>query len=285
MIDYKDIEPRLAGMWEEIFAAYGIDLPKWQGKNTKNAPCPLCGGDDRAHFRMTEGRVSLFCRHCAADRMKSAEEVLMEYSGMEFHDMVRELAQFAGHVDNVQITKAKKRVAATPKRNIPISHCQVMPEQVEVALSKCELVANHWLLNRFSLQYPYDLHATKKGILLPIQNESGVFINSVMIKTNEHNKVEKLYQAGGISYGAWHQIPRCETRQPDGVVWCVSLVEGLRQWWTHGKETRVLFDINNMIYAVNVGIAKPADEIICSDIERELLPVMDSLTCNRTEVQ
>lgn len=280
MTNYQDIEPKLAGMWEEIFTAYGIDLPKWQGKNTKNGSCPLCGGTDRAHFRMTEGRISLYCRHCAADRMKSAEEVLMEYSGMDFHQMVMELAQFVGHVDDKQITKAKKKIAATSKRNMPVDHKQVMPDDVELALSKCEVVAMHPLLNRFSLQYPYDLYATKNGFVLPMQNEQGAFINAAMIYTDEHNKVQKRYQAGGISYGAWHLIPKCETRQPYGVVWCVSLVEGLRQWWLHGKEVRVLFDINNMIYVVNVGIANATDEIVCSDIERELLPVIDNLTSN-----
>ena len=55
MIDYKDLEPQLRGLWPEIFASIGVTIPKMRGKNSVNCPCPLCGGDDRAHYREDEG--------------------------------------------------------------------------------------------------------------------------------------------------------------------------------------------------------------------------------------
>ena len=82
MIDYRDkVEPKLRGMWQEFFESVGISVGAIKGVNSKNGPCPLCGGDDRAHYRDVDGRLSLYCRSCAADSMKASEQVYMEATG------------------------------------------------------------------------------------------------------------------------------------------------------------------------------------------------------------
>ena len=98
MIDYKDLEPQLRGLWPEIFTAIGLKIPKMRGKNSVNHPCPLCGGDDRAHWREQNGRLALFCRSCAADSMHSPETVYRAVTGVTFGEMVSQLAGYVCHV-------------------------------------------------------------------------------------------------------------------------------------------------------------------------------------------
>lgn len=270
-MDYRELEPQLAGMWQAIMEDYGIAFPKWQGKNTKNGPCPLCGGTDRAHFRMTEGRISLFCRHCAADNMKSPEQIIMEYSGISFADLVKELSQYVTGADTKTLTQAKRRVLATPKTNMPVDHKQCMPDFVEEKLANVPAVEMHRLLNRFSLQYPYSFKATADAMYFQIENEQGAVINAVKIFDN-NGTLDKQWLAGGCSYRAWHNIPACEVRQTEGIAWSVSLISGLRHWWKTGQEVRVMFDFSVMLHAVNAGLIRSNDTILCSSWQREQLP-------------
>ena len=46
MIDYRnEIAPKMLGLWPEFFANIGIDVGVMRGQNSKNGPCPLCGGN------------------------------------------------------------------------------------------------------------------------------------------------------------------------------------------------------------------------------------------------
>ena len=89
MTDYNQIQKILTGQWHDVLAMYGISVPKFRGKNSANGPCPCCGGKDRAHWREVEGRLALFCRSCAADKMKSPEEVIIEVCNIGFGQLVR----------------------------------------------------------------------------------------------------------------------------------------------------------------------------------------------------
>lgn len=99
MIDYRnEIAPKMLGLWPEFFSNIGIDVGVIRGQNSKNGPCPLCGGDDRAHWRDVDSRLSLYCRVCAADSMKSPETVYMEATGRSFAQFVQDAANFVSFV-------------------------------------------------------------------------------------------------------------------------------------------------------------------------------------------
>lgn len=111
MIDYRnEVEPKLRGMWQEFFESVGISVGAIKGVNSKNGPCPLCGGDDRAHYRDVDGRLSLYCRSCAADSMKAPEQVYMEATGRSFAQFVEDASRFVSYVPNEVIAaKAVQR--------------------------------------------------------------------------------------------------------------------------------------------------------------------------------
>ena len=101
MIDYRnEVAPKMLGLWPEFFANIGIDVGVMRGQNSKNGPCPLCGGDDRAHWRDVDGRIALYCRSCAAEQMKSPEDVYMEATGRSFAQFVDDASRFVSYVPN-----------------------------------------------------------------------------------------------------------------------------------------------------------------------------------------
>lgn len=96
MIDYREIVGHMDGQWGEFFNSVGLQIPQMKGVNSKNMPCPLCGGDDRAHWRDESGRLVLYCRNCAADKCKSPEDVYQELTGCGFRDLVVAVSSFLG---------------------------------------------------------------------------------------------------------------------------------------------------------------------------------------------
>ena len=99
MVDYKDVEPLLRGMWPEIFASIGIKMPRFKNKNGPNMPCPICGvGVDRAHWRDVDGRIALYCRVCAPDSMWSPESVYMKLTGISFPEFCDDMKNFINFI-------------------------------------------------------------------------------------------------------------------------------------------------------------------------------------------
>lgn len=142
MIDYRnEVAPKMLGLWPEFFANIGIDVGVMRGQNSKNGPCPLCGGDDRAHWRDVDGRIALYCRSCAAEQMKSPEDVYMEATGRSFAQFVEDASRFVSHVPNEVIAAkvVQRKTLREPK------YCASMPE------SECRKVldANHGSLPVF----------------------------------------------------------------------------------------------------------------------------------------
>lgn len=198
-LDYADIEPQLRGLWHDIMASYGIKVPPIKGRNTDNHPCPLCGGDDRAHWRDEGGRIALYCRVCA-HVMKSPETVIMEYTGIEFYEFVKDMADFINHVPIDRIIKAQK-VIALPKINLPPDH-RVDQERSEKFLSKC----NHEISNGITFHQKGDYE------YLSVQNAVGDIINVVRLAN------PMAFIAGGISYGGFSLIRKGATKE----ILCVS---------------------------------------------------------------
>ena len=126
MIDYRnEIAPKMLGLWPEFFANIGIDVGVMRGQNSKNGPCPLCGGDDRAHWRDVDGRLSLYCRSCAADSMKAPEQVYMEATGRSFAEFVEDASRFVSYVPREVI--AAKVVQRKTLREP--AYCASLPEE------------------------------------------------------------------------------------------------------------------------------------------------------------
>lgn len=99
MIDYRtEIAPKMLGLWPEFFAGVGLDVGVMRGQNSKNGPCPLCGGTDRAHFREEDGRLALYCRACSDGGMWSPEDVYMQVTGRTFGQFVQDAANFVSFV-------------------------------------------------------------------------------------------------------------------------------------------------------------------------------------------
>ena len=279
-MDYKQIEPSLVGRWDEILEMYGISIPKWRGKNTINGPCPCCTdprNHDRAHWRETDGRLSLYCRHCTDPTMKSPEQVIMECCNVSFPELTNDLANFIGHQDERQVKQAQIKAQSKPKRNMPNDHKQDHDKSMAF-LSGLELVPKHEVFNRFSVQYPYDIYAKDNAVYFPVVNESNVVVNVFSVRYDkEVDTIKTKHLAGGYSYAAWHVIPKCEVRQSKGITWTVSVIEAIKQHWLTGKECRACLDVYNMIYMINNGVIGEQDDIIVSSIERELLPIIDGI--------
>lgn len=102
--DWQDVQQAALGQWPDILKAHGVSFrPK-----RKNGPCPLCGGNDRAHFRESDGRVLLYCRHCGTHW---ADSVLLDlaFAG-DFNRMCNELGDWL-HVRPAE-AKTQAKVAA-----------------------------------------------------------------------------------------------------------------------------------------------------------------------------
>lgn len=126
MIDYRnEVAPKMLGLWPEFFANIGIDVGVMRGQNSKNGPCPLCGGEDRSHWRDVDGRLSLYCRACAADSMKSPEAVYMEATGRSFAQFVQDAANFVSFVPS-EVIAAKVVQRKTLREPI---YCASMTEE------------------------------------------------------------------------------------------------------------------------------------------------------------
>lgn len=274
MIDYKSLEMYLVDRWEEVLSLYGIDVPKMQGRNSKNYPCPCCGGDDRAHWREENGRLALYCRSCAADSMKSPEDVIMSCTGITFPELVKELNDFVGGVSTEDLRRAEIKVAAKQKRTTPPDHKQ-RDNAVDV-WETMPIIQKHPAFNMYGVQPPYDCRVTALGApAFDMINENGAIVNIACI-TNDGIK----YLANGVSYGSWHLIPRCETRITDGVAWTRSVITAYHHWYKTGQEVRVTFSHQNTAWMYNRGIIKSISEILDS---KDDLPFVDESN-NRNEV-
>lgn len=256
MIEYRDFEYKLTGLWEEILSMYGIDVPNMRGKNSINHPCPCCGGDDRAHWREQDGRLALYCRSCAPDTMKSPEKVIQEVCGIGFSELVNNLADFVDHKTPEDLKKAKIKTNSKPKRNMPQGHKQDHDKSIAF-LGNCELLDSFSVLLAQGVQHPEKIASNNGYPVLEIKNENDVLVNLCCVyETNV------TFIAGGLSYGAWHTISKCDFRNTDGFVWCDDIFTGLHHWWKTGQETRITFSELNTHWMKLVGIISEQDTII-----------------------
>jgi putative DNA primase/helicase len=231
MINYKtDIEPHLRGLWPDVFRQYGIEVGDFKGRNTKNGECPLCGGDDRAHFRDDNGRVSLYCRHCAADSMKSPENVIMEHQGIDFK-------QFAGDMANyLNLTPIEKREAVKKKNqkvsfNLPTCHKQDLEGAAKFADKAKQVGA-------FITKEGSD--GGLQGVYMPMYNHLQQLVNVAKIMDDGYR-----FLAGGMSYGAFAIIEGNER-----VILCNNHKDAMKLNRDTGATVLVTFYVQNLNFCV-----------------------------------
>lgn len=218
-MDYREIEPNLAGLWPEIVSMYGMDKPEFKGVNTRNGPCPLCGGDDRAHWHdCGQGRIALFCRNCAPGPMKSVEDVCMEYSGRGFREFVEDMASYINHTPIEKIARAKKQ-SAKPKRRYPHDHKE-NAELTKGLLASCQKEKRGGLT----------FYHAENGFYLPIYNVDKEFVNAAHF---EGGKLMR-FVAGGVTYGGFTPI---KVNNDSKWLACVSLSDG--RWLAHTTNKNV----------------------------------------------
>ncbi len=238
---YNDVQDKLSGLWVEVLSMYGIVVGEFKGRNTKNASCPCCGGDDRAHWRETNGRLSLFCRSCAADSMLSAEDVILKLTNINFNDFTNQMADYVNHVPLEVINKAKVKARATPSRSTPISHKQ-NHELVERFLVKCEWCHSMALLC-LSVANPQAQPFFNGVDYWPMMNESGVLVNLAKYDADYTGGRQVAFIAGGVSYGSTYEIKGNKKR-----VLIIDPVDALQFWYKTTASMYVCFDASNLDY-------------------------------------
>lgn len=257
MIRYRDVEPKARGRWLEIMDSFGIHIPRFRGKNSENGPCPLCGGDDRAHWRAANGRIALFCRSCAADSMKSPESVLMEKFNWSFPQFVSEVFRFLHlYPEDYQILTS--RMMSEPNDTMPKDHRQDFSKCkafLDSAIYKSRPFVDGYL-------YPGELPVLNGTKCLPITNERGAVINIAALHSDSIS-----YLAGGISYNAWHEIPGNER-----VVYFLDISDALKFHHAHGVTARALLDMRVVFYmhtkyGVDMVLPDWANELLNGEVE------------------
>lgn len=237
-INYRDIQADLSGMWPDILLMYGIDVGDFKGLNTKNGSCPCCGGDDRAHWRESQGRVSLFCRSCCPDSMKSAEDVILELTNMNFNELVTNLADYINHVPLEKIQQAKVKARAMPSRNMPPDHKQDH-ELVERFLAKCEWCHSMNLLGK-NAPNPQQLPTKANVDYWPMYNKDGVAVNLV-----KYQGEQPVFIAGGISYGALYTI-----KGSNYMIITTDPIDGILCWYKTKATVLIAFTDENLRYCL-----------------------------------
>lgn len=104
-LDYTEIEPRMRGEWHAFIAHETGVEPITEGKGKGiGKPCPICGGNDRAHFKEKDGRVFLFCRGACgntnstwgSNTCSTPEHLCMTLGNYDFPELVRRCADWLG---------------------------------------------------------------------------------------------------------------------------------------------------------------------------------------------
>ena len=249
-IKYKEIQDQLSGMWPDILMMYGINVGDFKGLNTKNSSCPCCGGTDRAHWREQQGRVSLFCRGCCPDSMKSAEDVILETTNMNFNELVNNLADYINHIPLEKIQQAKIKAKAVPTRNMPPDHKQDHVA-VEKFIESCEWCHSMNLLGK-NAPNPQKLPSKNDVDYWPMYNKDGITVNLVKYA----NDVPQFI-AGGISYGALYTI-----KGSDHSIIVDDPIDGILCWYKTKATILIAFTPENLRYCL--AIHRELNPVVCS---------------------
>ena len=237
-LDYKEFSHELNGLWVSVLAEFGIDVGNFKGLNTKNSSCPLCGGDDRAHWREQAGRIALYCRNCTDGSMKSPEDVIMESTGINFNDLVIQLSNFVNHTPLEVLNKAKQVRSAKPTTNMPLDHKQDH-ELCEKFLKLCEICHSMDLLGK-NAPNPQKMPTRNNVDYWTIENEAGIIVN---LAKYDDDKLQFIAQ--GQSYNCLHTIYGGRRE-----IIIVDPIDGILCWYKTKATIHIAFTLENLRYTM-----------------------------------
>lgn len=157
MINYKEIEPQLFDRWPEfIRSVTGYEIPNLKGKGHQ---CPRCGGTDRAHFRIKNGRAVLFCRGACGtadsaygtNTMTPPEHLIMDMAGLSFAELVSAAADFVGYMP-AERNKPKPQKAAYVRPELAALNAAAVPIKPVTESSGRQVAVDSYFAARFAVK-------------------------------------------------------------------------------------------------------------------------------------
>ena len=182
----------------------------------------------------------------------------MSCTGISFSDLVKDIGDFIGGVSTEDLRRVEHKIATKQKRTTPADHKQ---SEDAVNVWECmEVIHKHSAFNAHGVQPPHECRVTAFGApAFDMVNENGAIVNIAYI-TNEGAQ----YLSGGVSYGSWHTVPKCEVRMTDGIAWTSSVITAYHHWYKTGQETRITFGDLNTAWMHNRGIIQKDHEVLDS---------------------
>lgn len=306
-MDYKEISIRLTDRWGEVLSMYGIEVMQMKGKNSKNGPCPLCGGDDRAHWRNVSGRLALFCRSCAAGSMKSPESVIMELCGIDFPELYRNLLDFVSGQSSDEVKRAVI-AAADSHSSCGCPDHKYDPVRANELIGTLTMSKSNSYLLSLSAQPLFDVFEFNGKPCFPMRDVRGNLLNVVALNNEYDNSAMadcgnyivgvtqeavnkaidrsnhtitrrqfldsipmwKTAQMYGICYDSWFTIQSTHG-ESDVVYWCSSVVAAIKHSYMYGCEVRVTFSIYAIKWMIEKELLDRSNTVLTLSSEEEAL--------------
>lgn len=244
MIDWRDIERSAAGRWFEILEAFGVATRKLN----KNGPCPICGGNDRAHYFEREGRTLLYCRQGCGNAgsgncVSTPEHLLQQHNRWSFPDMVKAVADYLGTIPREVIHTARSSLAQS-SLTFPPSH-RTNPEKAVADLARATECETHPLLVRENTSTCGTVRTAKGCLVVPLWDSSVQLVNLAAFSANG----DIHYSAGGPSFGATARMPAA-CNDTGHVILCQDYFAGWRLWWKlkGAYEVRAAISQDNFVW-------------------------------------
>ncbi|MGB1309978.1 MAG: primase-helicase zinc-binding domain-containing protein, partial [Leucothrix sp.] len=144
----------------------------------KNGPCPLCGGKDRAHFKNTDGKVLLYCRHCETHW---ADEILLDLAfNNDFGRMCAEIGEYLNLIPEERETRTKA-VKKVYDEDLQLARPYI--DKAAILAQTVEQLEFHPYLLRYGIGADCYTHNDYQGALFPFR-VSGKLSNWVGINTD-----------------------------------------------------------------------------------------------------
>lgn len=191
---WEDVCRRASGLWPDILSAYGIPFAHKQ----KNLPCPVCGGNDRAHYKHQDGKVLLHCRQAIGHEPNMwGDELLLELAfGGDFASMATELGRYVG-AQPEERKKEVRRKAVIAEASSGIHKAEDCKVYAEKVMGKASMVDSCALTRRYGVSPPVLLTLKDGRVVCPMYID-GVLLDAVVIDEHRnHQSVSLLYHVPG----------------------------------------------------------------------------------------
>ena len=201
-IDYRDIEPKMVGLWEDFLAQVMGFSPKTFNK--KHQSCPMCGGKDR--FRWDDklnhpGDGGYICNQCGSG---NGMNLFIKNSGYQFTEAVKIVADFINHVPvevrAMKRSKAIKSVDTSKPWHVDINGQVLTLAKTARSLDGAKVLTRYGIWGDFSSV----MYGESEFIISTIRSFDGRIVNAALIDPCS-GECEILAKEG-MSLGAWTQI-------------------------------------------------------------------------------